>query len=83
MNKRWDIPETSVTVRRLNKRSDEEDYQDCVAGIEFDGNGTLRLDLRNLRPIRVNDRENLIIELYLHDVLVALAEKMEGTIKDE
>lgn len=82
MNKRWDIPETSVTVRRITKAGDDEDGQDCVAGIEIGVKGMISLDLRNLRPLRVNDRDSLVVEIYLADILEAVANKLEAVIND-
>lgn len=82
MNKRWDVPETSVSIHRITKRGESEDSQDCVAGIEVLDRGTIRLDLRNLRPIRLLDRDNLVIELYIHDILAALADKLEDAVKE-
>ncbi len=82
MNKRYDIPETSVTIRLIAKNGSEGDAQDCVAGIDFSENGTLSIDLRSLRPVRVLDRDNLVIELYTHDVLTALADKLESSVEE-
>lgn len=82
MNKRWDIPETSVTIYRIDTNGDDHDYQDCVAGIEIREQGMLRLDLRSLRPVRVLDRHHLIIDVYLHDILTALADKVETAIQE-
>ena len=69
-------------IHRIDKHGEIEDNQDCVAGIEVSGRGVLRLDLRNLRPIRVLDRDCLIIEIYLADILTALADKVEEAVKE-
>jgi hypothetical protein len=90
MNKRFEILETSVNIKRIDKQGDEHDHQDCVAGIEIDTDGVLRIDLRNLRPMRLRtwngrrvlDRECVIVELYLHDVLSAMADKLEAVVKE-
>lgn len=81
MNERWDTPETSVQIHRITKNGDDMDEQDVVAGLEVQPDGVLRIDLRNLRPIRINDRDNLIVELYLADVLRAVAVAVEREIK--
>ncbi len=78
MNERYDIPETSVNIRRICAKNCEEcDMQDVVAGIEVRENGVLQIDLRNMRPMRVLDRDGVIIELYLRDVLNAVAMQAE------
>lgn len=83
MNKRWDVPETSVSIQRLSGRTGEpEDAQDCVAGIEVLERGMIRLDLRNLRPVRVLDRDNLLIDIYTHDILTALADKVKAAVTE-
>ena len=80
MNERWDTPETSVTLRHVTKNGNEGDSQDCVAGIELGEHGMLHIDLRNLRPVRVLDRDNLTIEIYLKDVMVAVANRIEADV---
>ena len=77
MNKRWGTPETSVQIRLMNNKGEEYDVQDCVAGISFESDGVISFDLRNLRPLRVLDRNCLIIEMDVHDVLTAIADYLE------
>ena len=83
MNERWDTPETVVQVQRVTKSGDTEDYQDVVAGLELSDKSTLRIDLRNMRPMRVLDREGVMIDIYLADVLRAIAVGVENKVKDE
>lgn len=82
MNERYETPETSVNVRRITKNGNEEDYQDTVAGLEIAPDGVLRIDLRNLRPMRVLDREGVIVEVYLKDILTAVALAVERAVTE-
>lgn len=81
MNERWDTPETTSSIRRVTKNGDDADGQDVVTGVEVAEDGMLRIDLRNLRPIRVLDRDNLVIEIYLADVMRAIAVGIEANYK--
>lgn len=81
MNKRYDVPETSVSIFRIDRNGEEQDHQDCVTGIELNERGTLRLDLRNMRPLPVADRNDLLITLDVADVLTAIADALRANIK--
>ncbi len=71
---RFDPPETIAQLRSVNTKGDDIRYDDCVVGIAVQDDGkVLQIDLRNLRPIRINDRGNLIIELELAEVLASIA----------
>ena len=81
MIRRWDVCETIASLRRVNRDGEETSYEDCVVGIESRERGVLQLDLRNLRPMRINDRESLIIELDINEVLGAIAENLRAAVK--
>lgn len=83
MNEQWDTAETSVSIRRVAKNGEDAEAQDVVAGIDVRDHGMLSIDLRNLRPIRVLDRDNLIVEIYLADVLRAVAVAVERKVASE
>ena len=55
---RYDVPETVASLRKVNQNGVDTNYEDCACGIEIHDGRTMQIDLRNLRPIRVNDREN-------------------------
>jgi len=80
MNERYNVPETSVSLRHITKDGEEGIWQDVVAGIEITEDGTLTIDLRNLRPVRVLDRDNLCVDVYLADVLRAIAVGVEAKL---
>lgn len=80
---RFDPPETVAQLRQLSTKGEDIHYDDCVAGIQVYEGTTLQIDLRNLRPIRINDRGNLIIELELAEVMAAIAAQFKEKAKDE
>ncbi len=80
---RFDPPETIAQLRQVNTRGDDISYDDCVAGIQvMDEGKSLQIDLRNLRPIRINDRGNLIIEFELAEVFACIAASIADKVKD-
>lgn len=83
MNERYDVPETSVNIRRITKNGDDVDYQDVVAGLEVRNGGVLQIDLRNVRPIRANNLDNIVVELSIHDVLEVIGIRLGRKRNDE
>lgn len=81
MNERYDVPETTGSIRRITRDGDDRDYQDVMVGLEVRSTGILQIDLRNMRPLRVNDRDGVVLELYLADVLRAVAVGVEQKVK--
>lgn len=80
---RFDPPETIAQLRSVKDNGDDIHYDDCTAGIQVMQDGKeLQIDLRNLRPIRINDRGNLIIELDLSEVLACIAASISDRVKD-
>ena len=82
MNTRYDVPETVASLRKVDKEGEETYYEDCTVGIECQNKGVLQIDLRNLRPIRINDRESLVIELDIAEVLGSIAVGVRNAIKE-
>ena len=77
----YDIPVVIADLRKVNNNGDDTIYDDAQVGIELRDNGVLQFDFRNLRPIRINDREGLIVEFDVTEVLAAIAEQIRDKAK--
>lgn len=83
MRREWvDAPETVVSLRSVDKRGEETTYDDCVAGIQLRERGVLQIDLRSPRPMRIKDRENLIIEMDIRELMEAIGDYVARVAKD-
>jgi hypothetical protein len=74
--------ETIANLRSIDRNGEETNYEDCVTGISLQTRGVFQIDLRNLRPIRLNDRAGLIIELDVNEVMGAIAEGIREAVKE-
>ena len=77
----YDIPVVVAELRKVDSNGDDTSYPDATVGIELRDKGVLQFDFRSLRPIRINDRECLIVEFDVTEVLAAIAEQICDKVK--
>lgn len=82
MIRTWDTPTTIAELRKIDRNGNDTTYEDCVVAIEMTSHGRLQFDLRGLRPIRINDRDGLVITLDINEVMDAIAENLRQAVKE-
>lgn len=82
MIRRYETPTTIAELRKIDKNGDDFYYEETVVGIQLREDGVLQFDLRNMRPIRINDREALVIEIDINEVFAAIAEQIRDKVKN-